>query len=49
MQNSFQIFFFTILYIFSTNISASNSNQSAVATAHEIATRTGIEILKEIQ
>ena len=47
MHSNIRNFFFTILYIYSTHIFADSANQSAVATAHEIATRTGIEILKK--
>ena len=47
MQSNFRNFFFTIIYIYSTYVFADSPNQSAVATAHEIATRTGIEILKK--
>ena len=47
MHSNIRNFFFTILYIYSTYIFADSANQSAVATAHEIATRTGIEILKK--
>ena len=34
-------------YVFSTNLYADSNNQFSVATAHEIATRTGLEILKK--
>jgi len=47
LHSNIRNFFFTILYIYSTYIFADSANQSAVATAHEIATRTGIEILKK--
>ena len=36
-----------ILYIYSSLIFADTQNQPAVATANEIATRTGLEILKK--
>jgi len=40
-------FFLIIICMYSTYIFADSQNQSAVVTAHEIATRTGIEILKK--
>jgi len=47
MLSNIKKFFFTILYLYTTHIFADGLNQSAVATAHDIATRTGIEILKK--
>ena len=47
MQSNIRNFLFIISYIYSACIFADIPNQSAVATAHEIATRTGLEILKK--
>ena len=47
MLRNIRYFFLTILYLYTTYIFADGQNQSAVATAHNIATRTGIEILKK--
>ena len=47
MQSNIRNFLFIISYIYSACIFADTPNQSAVATAHEIATRTGLEILKK--
>ena len=47
MQSNIRNFLFIISYIYSACIFADIPNQSAVATAHEIAPRTGLEILKK--
>ena len=46
-NNTRNYFSFILLYIFSTFVYGGNLNQSAVVTAHQIATRTGLEILKK--
>ena len=46
-NNTRNYFSFILLYIFSTFVYGGNFNQSAVVTAHQIATRTGLEILKK--
>jgi gamma-glutamyltranspeptidase/glutathione hydrolase len=46
-SNTRNYFSFILLYIFSTFVYGGNLNQSAVVTAHQIATRTGLEILKK--
>ena len=46
-NNTRNYFSFVLLYMFSTFVYGGNFNQSAVVTAHEIATRTGLEILKK--
>tara|TARA_B100000959_G_scaffold157725_2_gene165355 strand:- start:1601 stop:3289 length:1689 start_codon:yes stop_codon:yes gene_type:complete len=46
-NNTRNYFSFVLLYIFSTFVYGGNVNQSAVVTAHQIATRTGLEILKK--
>ena len=47
MHSNIRNFFIIISYIYSLSIFADTPNQSAVATANEIATRTGLEILKK--
>ena len=47
MHSNIRNFFIIISYIYSSFIFADTQNQSAVATANEIATRTGLEILKK--
>ena len=47
MHSNSRNFFLIIICMYSTYIFADSQNQSAVVTAHEIATRTGIEILKK--
>ena len=46
-NNTRNYFSFILLYIFSTFVYSGNFGQSAVVTAHQIATRTGLEILKK--
>ena len=46
-NNTRNYFSFILLCIFSTFVYGGNFNQSAVVTAHQIATRTGLEILKK--
>ena len=46
-NNTHNYFSFILLCIFSTFVYGGNFNQSAVVTAHQIATRTGLEILKK--
>ena len=46
-NNTRNYFSFILLYIFSTFVYGGNFGQSAVVTAHQIATRTGLEILKK--
>ena len=46
-NNTRNYFSFILLYIFSTFVYGGNFNQSAVVTAHQIATHTGLEILKK--
>ena len=46
-NNTRNYFSFILLYIFSTFAYGGNFGQSAVVTAHQIATRTGLEILKK--
>ncbi len=47
MRSNIRNFSIIILYIYSSLIFADTPNQPAVATANEIATRTGLEILKK--
>ena len=47
MRSNIRNFSIIILYIYSSLIFADTQNQPAVATANEIATRTGLEILKK--
>jgi len=47
VHSNIRNFFIIISYIYSSFIFADTQNQSAVATANEIATRTGLEILKK--
>ena len=47
MYSKIRNFIIVISYIYSLSIFADTPNQSAVATANEIATRTGLEILKK--
>ena len=47
MYSNIRNFIIIISYIYSLSIFADTPNQSAVATANEIATRTGLEILKK--
>ena len=46
-NNTRNYFSFVLLYMFSTFVYGDNFNQAAVVTAHQIATRTGLEILKK--
>ncbi len=46
-KNKQNYFFYIFLYILPAPIFANTTVQSAVATAHHIATRTGLEILEK--